>query len=178
MTWIKIDDQFLYNIKIVQCSKDSFLLYFASVIYLSQQLTDGFIPRNAIPFIAGVGKVTNDIKECVDQLVTLELWEKENDGYKIIDWLGCSVITDKTVQELRNSSQYRVWRRYVLERDKFTCVKCGEQPDVKKLHAHHIKEWARFPKFRFRVDNGTTLCETCHLPIHYLSSIKELVHVG
>ena len=63
----------------------------------------------------------------------------------------------------RRNHKYKKWRRDVLERDNFTCQHCGSP---KRLQAHHIKEWAKFPKLRYKVENGLTLCTKCHTIEH------------
>ncbi len=68
------------------------------------------------------------------------------------------------VKRNRTSKEYREWRTSVFERDNFTCVSCKQKG--KKLNAHHIKEWANYPDLRFEVDNGITLCESCHKKLH------------
>jgi len=62
--------------------------------------------------------------------------------------------------KIRNSIEYRIWRRSVFERDKFTCQRCGQIGG--KLNAHHVKEFAFFPQLRFDISNGKTLCVNCH----------------
>ena len=59
-----------------------------------------------------------------------------------------------------NSLEYRNWRRDIFVRDEFTCQECG----IKHIYitAHHIKSFAYYPKLRFDVNNGITLCEECH----------------
>ena len=58
------------------------------------------------------------------------------------------------------SPEYIKWRRDVFIRDEFTCRECG----IKHIYitAHHIKSFAHYPKLRFIVSNGITLCEDCH----------------
>lgn len=55
--------------------------------------------------------------------------------------------------------EVRVWRKEVFSRDNFKCQKCGSN---KRLEAHHIKSWKNFPKERFDINNGKTLCHNCH----------------
>lgn len=52
------------------------------------------------------------------------------------------------------------WRLNIFERDKYTCQRCGEKGCY--LSAHHIKGWAEYPKLRYDMDNGITLCLACH----------------
>lgn len=67
----------------------------------------------------------------------------------------------------RRRSQYRgdlaKWRKAVFERDNYTCQQCGKKGDI---HAHHIKPLAKFPDLALDVDNGLTLCVTCHESLH------------
>lgn len=60
--------------------------------------------------------------------------------------------------------RYQDWRKAVFERDNYTCKKCFHRGGI--LHAHHIKEWAKFPDLRYEVDNGLTLCKKCHKESH------------
>lgn len=62
----------------------------------------------------------------------------------------------------RNSPGY-IWQREVKFRDGFKCQACGSDQD---LHAHHIKQRAKFPEMSLDVDNGITLCRSCHLEEH------------
>ena len=57
------------------------------------------------------------------------------------------------------SSKYVAWRKSVFERDGYKCTECG---NTGYLTAHHIKSFAYFPKLRFELSNGLTLCEVCH----------------
>ena len=66
--------------------------------------------------------------------------------------------------KVRQSIEYRFWRAAVLERDFYTCQKCGDQSG--SFNAHHILSFARFPDKRFEVLNGITLCEECHKEFH------------
>jgi hypothetical protein len=62
--------------------------------------------------------------------------------------------------KIYNSTEYKIWRKAVFERDKYTCVWCLEKGG--KLNADHIKPFAFFPELRFAIDNGRTLCVDCH----------------
>lgn len=65
---------------------------------------------------------------------------------------------------IRQSSESKKWRKLVFEKDNYTCQKCFKKSE--KLHAHHKKEFAKYPKLRFELSNGITLCIDCHRFIH------------
>lgn len=73
----------------------------------------------------------------------------------------------RTPQRERHTAQYIEWRLSVFARDNYTCQLCGYAG--KKLEAHHIYKFKKFPKKRFIVKNGITLCKECH----YLTRGKE-----
>ena len=52
----------------------------------------------------------------------------------------------------------KVWSLLIKERDGFICVKCG---NVNYLNSHHIYG-RRKQSTRWDIDNGITLCATCH----------------
>lgn len=58
----------------------------------------------------------------------------------------------------RNSARYYEWSRLVKQRDG-ECKNCGVK---EKLHAHHIIPWKINKEKRFDVNNGLTLCRSCH----------------
>lgn len=63
-------------------------------------------------------------------------------------------------ERARHSARFTRWRMSVFRRDRFRCQVCGQQGGT--LNPHHIRMWARYPKLRFVVDNGITLCVRCH----------------
>lgn len=70
-------------------------------------------------------------------------------------------------RKIRESLEYRLWRKSVFERDNFTCIWCGYKSHKKvngksDIQADHIKPFASFPELRFAIDNGRTLCIECH----------------
>ena len=67
---------------------------------------------------------------------------------------------------------YGLWRKYVLERDNYTCQECGEY--FTSNCVHHIKSYIDYPKLRLDISNGITLCENCHKNKHRQGWRKEL----
>lgn len=64
----------------------------------------------------------------------------------------------------RDAPEVRAWRKAVLERDGYKCTECRNETG---LEAHHIIPWAVEPRLRIVVENGLTLCRSCHQARHY-----------
>lgn len=77
-------------------------------------------------------------------------------------WLGG--ITPAAIAA-RNSNAYREWREKVFIRDNYTCVFCGARSGKGKpvyIEADHIIPFSISKELRFNIDNGRTLCKSCH----------------
>jgi 5-methylcytosine-specific restriction endonuclease McrA len=74
-------------------------------------------------------------------------------------------IKDRSIAQekhrIRNSQEYREWRKSVFTKDDYTCHDCNQHGGY--LEAHHIKSWEKYPDLRYEVSNGITLCRMCHL---------------
>jgi HNH endonuclease len=83
-------------------------------------------------------------------------------GFKNPRWKGG--ITPEN-ERIRNSAEYKSWRNEVFKRDNFQCVICGsgnKSGSRTPIHADHIKPFAYFPDLRLDINNGRTLCHSCH----------------
>lgn len=52
------------------------------------------------------------------------------------------------------------WSKDVRKRDNYTCQICGTKEG--KIVAHHIVPWLKNEEKRFDLQNGQTLCQSCH----------------
>lgn len=93
-------------------------------------------------------------------------------GDKSHRWLGGRT-TEAMI--IRNSFEYKQWRTSVFERDKYTCKICGEVGG--KLHADHIKRFSDHPELRLDINNGRTLCVTCHVRTDTWGAKRKKHHV-
>jgi 5-methylcytosine-specific restriction endonuclease McrA len=64
----------------------------------------------------------------------------------------------------RNYPEYKQWRKDVMKRDDYTCQVCSIKGG--RLNAHHIESYADNPDKRTDINNGITLCESCHSEYH------------
>ncbi len=84
MAWVRLDDRFYDNPKIIGLSDQAVLLYISALCYSSGQLTDGFIPEKAL---RRIGWRSDDLESDVTELVNAGLWEPTDGGYMIHDYL-------------------------------------------------------------------------------------------
>jgi len=78
---------------------------------------------------------------------------------------------EKIYQDWRNDPRYHHWIQICIERDK-CCQICQS---IDHLNVHHLKNGEDHPKYRFDIDNGITLCRSCHTAFHcsYKNSFRE-----
>jgi hypothetical protein len=68
-------------------------------------------------------------------------------------------------KRIRHSLEYKLWRTAVFHRDNWTCIWCGDRSRAGhniRIEADHIKSFIDYPELRFAIDNGRTLCISCH----------------
>lgn len=91
-----------------------------------------------------------------------------NSGEQSFNWKGG--IT-KQQFKIRNSFDYKEWRRKCLERDNWTCqiskVKGG------KINVHHINNFADNPELIFDINNGITISKELHEKFHSIYKRKN-----
>jgi hypothetical protein len=89
-------------------------------------------------------------------------------GVELKEWKG--YITNETSRKrvsLKASAEWRAWRSLVFRRDRAICAMCKRSPEEhgEKLDPHHIQRKCERPDLVFEVDNGITLCRSCHMSI-------------
>lgn len=103
-------------------------------------------------------------------------------GENNAQWKGGVTILKERIRDL---FEYRQWRSDIFTRDEFTCVVCGSVGY--NLNAHHIiplnilmqkyeitiLNQAISCQEMWNINNGETLCKTCHLEVHKQKGYKN-----
>ena len=133
--------------------------------------------------------------------VCKDCWRIESSNRKGVLSPTWSGIAD--IKVIVRSRIMPIWRASVFERDNFCCVKCGDSKGG-NLHAHHIKRFSVIIDSVIKshshlsidnvddrlqlieiictneelnsIENGLTLCKSCHTQIHKGKS-KEIVNL-
>ena len=101
------------------------------------------------------------------RLFSIEWRKKQSEakkGAKSPLWRGGKMANYPEKLRIRNSNEYKLWRKAVYKRDNFTCQKYGTGGG--DLIAHHINNFNDFPELRLAIDNGITLSEKAHIEFH------------
>lgn len=64
---------------------------------------------------------------------------------------------------IKNDRRYKDWRAAVLERDGYTCVKCGATERLQADHIVPLSVLVQRGAELFDVSNGQTLCQPCNV---------------
>jgi hypothetical protein len=134
------------------------------------------VPRraNATSFAKGIAPWNKGMKGYLAGRVFSEEHRRKiglaNSGSRGGNWKG-GVTPENT--RLRKTAEYQAWRSAVFERDDYTCQMCGARNQeglgrTVVLNADHIMPFWQYPDLRLSLDNGRTLCVSCHrsLPTH------------
>ena len=87
-------------------------------------------------------------------------------------------LTDEERELRRNyigNENYDRWRRDVYKRDNYTCQCCGTKSGLGKavvLNAHHLNGYHWDKENRINIDNGITICKSCHDKFHKIYKNK------
>lgn len=105
MTWVKLDDQFASHPKAIAAGPEPMWLYVAGLCWCAQHLTDGRIPKAAVPMLAAVKR------NSAATLVRVGLWIDQGDEYEVNDYLDFQPSRD-SVESRRDKDRdrQREWR--------------------------------------------------------------------
>lgn len=70
------------------------------------------------------------------------------------------------------NKKYIKWRITIFIRDNYRCQICKSKEKI--LQAHHIRLWAKYPKLRYKISNGITVCVPCHKWCHQHRKVSSL----
>ena len=113
--WTRLDDGIFDNPKVLRAGPKACLLYIASLVYCSRNLTDGFIPKphiyKLVPWFE-----PKAVGQLAPRLVGSKLWatarQRGQQGYRIHDYLDYN-FSRKTV--LNKRERDRVRKRFRAE---------------------------------------------------------------
>lgn len=130
MPWLRLDDQFSTNAKILAAGKDGRELYFSALGHAARNLTDGFIDARLLRQIAAMFEVYEP-EPAVKNLVDAGLWEVCEGGWRIHDYLEYNPSREE-VQFQREIIRRRQamntdpdLAKQIRDRDGNTCRYCG-----------------------------------------------------
>lgn len=107
--WVRLDDGFFANPKILGLRPEAKLLYLAGLAYCSAQLTDGAITRPALGLLGSMAGLTIDAP--VGELVAAGLWAPTAEGYRVHDYLAYNpAATAVKTRRAANAQRQADWR--------------------------------------------------------------------
>src|ERR1035437_10547988 len=67
------------------------------------------------------------------------------------------------IGKAKSDNRLKKWSLSVKARDGKNCMQCGGN---ERLHSHHLKAKSEYPELMYDLDNGITLCASCHSIVH------------
>lgn len=113
----------------------------------------------------------SDRLKMFEAICRYSLYQEEPDGLSgdqqiVFESIRGTMDADfRSASEIRQSGEYKDWRTSVFKRDDYTCQRCGAKGV--RLNAHHVMPFAYYPDLRTDVNNGITLCVSCHKAVHH-----------
>lgn len=121
MTWVKLDDQLPGNVKAVTAGPEAMWLWTCGLCYCSSHLTDGVIPKAALPMVSNVKAP----KAKAQRLVEVGLWTDEGDHYRVGSYLDYQP-SKVRVQSQRDAARDRQQKS---RRDRAVTSRAPTRPD-------------------------------------------------
>ncbi len=85
MSWVKLDDGFFRNAKVIAAGRDARDLYLAALCHCGGSLTDGFVSDRALRMVGAEADV-DDPKASAARLMGVGLWTKVDGGFVVHDY--------------------------------------------------------------------------------------------
>ena len=102
MSWFKLDDQFPHHPKVMRAGPDAAWLFVAGGCYCASHLTDGLIPKCALPTLS----MLRNPEKLAARLVEVGLWIELDDDYEVNDYLEYNP-SREDVEETRRAARER-----------------------------------------------------------------------
>lgn len=118
MTWLKIDDNVPHHKKMLAAGPAAAWLWLCGVAYCQRHKTDGFIPREALPWL-GVVKP----QPLALVLVRVALWHVEGEGWRVHDFLDWNASSEERQERSgQKAERQQRWRDKKREADASTAT--------------------------------------------------------
>lgn len=102
MAWVKLDDQFFANPKVIDLPKDAKLLYLGGLTHAAAQLTDGTLTPGAVRMICAMVDVD---RGQADALVAAGLWDRDGENFIIHDYLNYNRTAEQVKSDRDRNAQ-------------------------------------------------------------------------
>lgn len=102
MAWFRIDDVWGTHPKVQACPGRARLLWVYGGLYCSQHLTDGAIPKTALPMLIAASDAA---RKSPGELVAAGLWVDDGDHYRMPDYLEYNPSRAKVLEERRKAAE-------------------------------------------------------------------------
>lgn len=83
-----------------------------------------------------------------------QIWQERLEQWKKEGWIP-------KIYRGKNSVESKEYIKKVLKRDDYTCQICSHRGGS-NLDIHHIKKISEYPELAYDLNNGITLCKSCH----------------
>lgn len=118
VAWVRLDDGFFGNPKIVALGDRDLLVYLAAICYAAAHLTDGHISDAAWPTIGVQAKAgSRSVKRAVSALESSGLVHRNGSGWQIHDFLHYNPSREKVLADRENARRRQAKHREVSRRD-------------------------------------------------------------
>lgn len=104
-------------------------------------------------------------------------YHKKHTGPNHHWWKGGITKREETLAHALRA-ELRNWAKEVLERNNYTCQRCGIRSEGKRvMQVHHIKSVLEYPSLVLDIANGITLCKNCHRNTEsYGRKLKNIIY--